>query len=183
MMHIIALGGTTRANSTTEKLLAIAGEAAASNGAKITYFDGAYISALPHYGGPGHVDGMGREMIEAVRNADGIIIASPGYHGSISGMMKNALDYLEDLAKDERPYLHGRPVGLIATAYGYQAAMSTLLTLRSITHALRGWPTPMGAAIRTDGTSFDPDGNLTDPISRQQLELVGQQVADAAGRL
>ena len=86
-MHIIALGGTTRANSTTEKLLAIAGEAAAPNGAKITYFDGAYISALPHYGGPGHVDGMGREMIEAVRNADGIIIASPGYHGSISGMI------------------------------------------------------------------------------------------------
>ncbi len=88
-------------------------------------------------------------MVEAVREADGIIIAAPGYHGTISGRVPDARDYLEDLSKDDRPYLDGRAVGLIATAFGDQASMSTMQTLRSIVHALRGWPTPMGATVRT----------------------------------
>jgi FMN reductase len=122
-------------------------------------------------------------MVAAVREADGLIIASPGYHGSISGLVKNALDYFEDLSTDARPYFHGRPVGLIATAYGHQAAMSTLLTLRSITHALRGWPTPIGAAIRTTPETFDDLGEILDVGARMQLELVGKQVVGAAGIL
>lgn len=122
-------------------------------------------------------------MVAAVRDADGLIIASPGYHGSISGLVKNALDYFEDLSTDVRPYFHGRPVGLIATAFGHQAAMSTLLTLRSITHALRGWPTPIGAAIRTTPETFDDLGEIIDVGARMQLELVGKQVVGAAGIL
>ncbi len=47
-----------------------------------------------------------------------------------------------------------RSVGLIATAYGWQATGSTLATLRSIVHALRGWPTPLGAAINSSGGIF-----------------------------
>jgi FMN reductase len=60
--------------------------------------------------------------------------------------------------------------------------MSTLLTLRSITHALRGWPTPVGAAIRTSPETFDENGAIQDVGARIQLELVGQQVFGAAGK-
>ena len=118
---------------------------------------------------------LAEDAREAVRQADGLIISAPGYHGSISGLVKNALDYLEDLAKDERPYLDGRAVGLIATAYGDQATMSTMQTLRSIVHALRGWPTPMGATIRTYPGLFSPDGECLDDRARMQLDMVGQQ--------
>ncbi len=183
MTFLVALGGTTRQNSSTEKALAAACRAAQASGATLRMFDGSYISGLPHYGSSADGNAAGAEMVEAIRKADGVIIASPGYHGSISGMMKNALDYLEDLAQDERPYLDSRPVGLIATAFGHQAAMSTLLTLRTITHALRGWPTPMGAAIRTTAETFDSDGAIIDQSAKFQLDLVGQQVAKAAGRL
>ena len=119
-------------------------------------------------------------MVEAVRRADGLLIAAPGYHGTISGLVKNALDYLEELAQDERPYLDGRAVGLIATAYGDQASMSTLQTLRSIIHALRGWPTPMGATIRTYQGLFSPDGECLEERTRMQLEMVGAQVRRGA---
>jgi FMN reductase len=182
MTSIVALGGTPRLGSSTEKALALACRAAKTAGATIVHFDGAYMSSLPFYGGPGHSADAGAEMVAALRNADGILIASPGYHGSISGLVKNALDYIEDLSTDERPYLHGRPVGLIATSFGHQAAMSTLLTLRSITHALRGWPTPVGAAIRTSAETFDENGAIQDAGARIQLELVGQQVFGAAGK-
>lgn len=115
-----------------------------------------------------------------MRHADGLLLAAPGYHGTISGLVKNALDYLEDLSKDRRPYLDGRAVGLIATAYGDQATMSTMQTLRSIVHALRGWPTPMGATIRTFPGLFSVDGECLDDRARLQLELVGQQVVHGA---
>ena len=92
-------------------------------------------------------------------------------------MVKNALDLLEETAKDSRPYLADMPVGLIATAFGWQATGSTIAALRSIVHALRGWPTPFAAAINTQITKFDENGGSSDAAVLEQLYLVGRQVA------
>lgn len=181
--RLAAIGGTMRAGSSTERAMQIAASAARDEGVEVITFDGDYIAHLPHYRGPEWTNDHGREMIEAVRCADALLIATPGYHGTISGMVKNAIDYLEELAKDKRPYLDGRPVGLIATAFGHQAANSSMNTLRTIVHALRGWPTPFGAAIRVEPQSFDDNGACLDPGIQGQLELVGRQVARAAGRI
>lgn len=180
MTRIVALGGTVNPGSSTEQALRLAATIAEREGAQVQVFGGDYLTALPHYLGPTHDPSWGAQMVEAVREADGLLIAAPGYHGTISGLVKNALDYLEDLARDERPYLDGRAVGLIATAFGEQASMSTLLTMRAITHALRGWPTPMGATIRTHPGLFSDDGTCLDPRTLGQLELVGRQVVFGA---
>ena len=173
--RIVGIGGTVSTGSSTEQAMRLAAAAAEAVGAEVTIFGGDYLRALPHYRGEGYGIQDGAEFVEAVRQADGLIISAPGYHGSISGLVKNALDYLEDLAKDERPYLDGRAVGLIATAYGDQATMSTLQTLRSVVHALRGWPTPMGATVRVYHGLFSPDGECLEDRARMQIELVGQQ--------
>ncbi|MDT8759313.1 NAD(P)H-dependent oxidoreductase [Sphingomonas psychrotolerans] len=147
--HIVALGGTLRPESATGRLLAAALEMAAAKGARTTLLTGDAI-AFPHYE-PGNAEGnaaIGR-YLEALRSADAVIVGSPGYHGTLSGLVKTALDYVEQLRADERVYFDGLPVGLIATAAGWQAAVSTLQALRTITHSLRGWPTPMGLAINT----------------------------------
>jgi len=98
----------------------------------------------------------------------------------MSGLFKNAIDYLEDLREDERPYLQGRGVGCIATAYGSQAAVATLQQLRQITHALRGWPTPLGGAINSLVSKFDNDGGCSDDSATTTLEMIGQQVVEFA---
>jgi FMN reductase len=98
----------------------------------------------------------------------------------MSGLVKNAIDYLEDLSGDERPYLHGRAVGCISCAYGWQASVTTLHQLRQVTHALRGWPTPMGGAINSQVTIFDEDGGSSDAAAIGNLELVGTQVVEFA---
>ena len=121
-------------------------------------------------------DPKAMRLIEEVRRADGIVIASPGYHGSISGMIKNALGYLEDTAKDERPYLDGCAVGCIACAYGWQATGSTLMALRSIVQALRGWPTPLGVAVNSATKLFGEDGACTDVALRGNLGILARQV-------
>jgi len=179
-IRIVAIGGTVNPGSTTEQALRLAGVEAGKDGAEVQVFGGMYLAGLPHYRGADHTLANGAELVEAVRRADGLLIAAPGYHGTISGLVKNALDYLEELAQDERPYLDGRAVGLIATAYGDQATMSTLQTLRSIVHALRGWPTPMGATIRTYQGLFSPDGECLEDRARMQLEMVGAQVRRGA---
>lgn len=178
--RIVGLGGTVHAGSSTERALKVALAAAERAGARVEMFGGEALRKLPHYLDDGAREStIGRELVSAVRSAKGVIIASPGYHGSISGLVKNAIDYLEETAKDARAYLDGVPVGLIVTAYGWQATGSTLATLRSIVHALRGWPTPLGAAINVSGGIFDGD-ICTDKNARTQLELVGRQVADFA---
>lgn len=179
-LSIVGIGGTTSAGSSTEQALKIALRAAEAEGVEVILFDGPSLAALPHYA-PGAVaqSEEGRRLVEAVRGAHGLVIASPGYHGSISGLVKNAIDYVEETAKDSRVYLDGLPVGLIVTAYGWQATGSTLATMRSIVHALRGWPTPLGAAIRSVSGMFK-DGECSDDASRGQLELVGKQVVEFA---
>lgn len=176
MTTLVGFGGTTRAGSSTEKALQIALKAAEEAGASVRLFDGEFLAGLPHYGTPESARcADARDFIEAIRNADGVIIASPGYHGSISGLVKNAIDYLEETGKDGRVYLDGMPVGLISTAYGWQATGSTLAALRSIVHALRAWPTPMGATIKSSVGLFT-DGRCTDRAAEAQLKLVGRQV-------
>ena len=182
-IRIVAIGGTVNPGSTTEQALRLATRAAVDAGAEVSVFGGEYLGALAHYRGTEYQEGNGRELVEAVRAADGLIVAAPGYHGTISGLVKNALDYLEDLARDSRPYLDGRAVGLIATAYGDQATMSTLITMRAIIHALRGWPTPMGATIRTYQGLFSPDGECLEDRARLQIEMVGKQVMQGARAL
>ena len=94
--------------------------------------------------------------------------------------MKNALDYVEDLRDDTRPYLDGRAVGLAAVAHGWQAAVTTLEQLRTITHALRGWATPLGGSINSAETKFDDTGGASDEKSQRTLRLIGRQVAEFA---
>lgn len=121
-----------------------------------------------------------KKLVEELRLADGIIIASPAYHGGISGLLKNALDYTEDLRDDERTYFSGRPVGLIVTAGGPQASVSTLASLRSITHALRGWPTPLGVTINSVSPVFDSSGVCIDPAISANIQTMVGEVCDFA---
>ncbi|MGN6818683.1 MAG: NADPH-dependent FMN reductase [Sphingomonas sp.] len=175
---IVGIGGTIGAVSSTERALRIALDAVEREGYATRLFGGGDMARLPLYDPRATTrTSQEREFVDAVRAASGVIIASPGYHGSISGVVKNALDLLEETAKDERPYLADMPVGLIATAYGWQATGSTIAALRSIVHALRGWPTPFAAAINTQITRFDDQGGVTDAAVLDQLCLIGRQVA------
>jgi FMN reductase len=147
----------------------------------VQLFGGAFLHSLPHYAPESReLTDEQHELIEAVRSADALIIATPGYHGGISGLVKNALDTLEELRLDERPYLDGRAVGSIVTAYGWQAAGTVLTSLRSIVHALRGWPTPFGATINTLETRFESADTCSDPKVVEQLRTVGKQASSFA---
>lgn len=179
MPLIVGIGGTGSPTASTEKVLSHALAAAERAGAETMMFDGKALN-MPMYSYGGERTPTATALISALRRADGIIIASPGYHGTVSGLIKNALDYVEDMARDERVYFEGRAVGLIAVAAGWQATGSTLATLRSITHALRGWPTPMAVAINSAQAIFDDQGRIADEMVANQIHVLAGQVVEFA---
>ncbi|WAB98054.1 NAD(P)H-dependent oxidoreductase [Pseudomonas putida] len=174
---IVGIGGTTRHGSSTEKALAAALYRARLRGARTQLFGGRELAALPAFN-PEASERTAEQLalVEAVRQADGIIIATPGYHGGVSGLVKNALDLLEDLRSDTRIYFDGRAVGCIVTAAGWQGCNTTLGALRSIVHAMRGWPTPLGVTLNTAGVSlFDEHGHCLDAQVQGTLDTLASQ--------
>jgi FMN reductase len=179
-ISVVGIGGSLRTSSQSERALRIALEGAEELGAKTIVVTGDdlvlpfYDPAVPERSPAAH------RLVEHLREADGVVLVSPGYHGTISGLMKNALDYVEDLRHDERPYLDGRAVGCVAVAQGWQAAVTTLTSLRSIVHALRGWPTPLGAAVNSAEVRFEEDGEPSSESVAGNLRTIGKQVAEFA---
>ncbi|MDF7774842.1 NAD(P)H-dependent oxidoreductase [Sphingomonas sp. AOB5] len=179
-MLIVGVGGTQREGSSTELALRAVLDATQRAGAEVQLFAGQWLELPLYY--PGRTERCDRAiaLVDALRRADGIVIGSPGYHGGISGLVKNALDYAEDLSGDPRPYFEGRAVGCIATGGGFQGAHATLTGLRSVAHALRGWPTPLGIAINTREPAFNPDRSCIDPALTAQLEMMAAQLIEFA---
>jgi FMN reductase len=176
---IVGLGGTTRDASISERAMALALEHCERLGARTLSFAGMSLN-LPPYdpSNAGKVE-QAQPLIDALREADGVIVATPSYHGSISGMVKNALDYTEDMRSDARPYLDGRAVGCIVVADGAQAMGSTLIALRSIVHALRGWPTPYAATLDAKARPFASDDGPPDGVNDALAAVAKQVVAFA----
>ena len=177
---VVGLGGTLRANSSTERALRLCLASVEKQGGRTRLFSAEDLD-LPMYA-PHELERTPRalELVKTLRDADAVVVGSPGYHGAISGLVKNALDYIEDLRDDPRVYLDNTPWGCISCAYGWQAAVGTLTQLRSIGHALRAWPTPLGVAINSADPVWDPAGELADTDQGRavasQLDLLASQV-------
>ncbi|WP_339947683.1 NAD(P)H-dependent oxidoreductase [uncultured Albimonas sp.] len=177
---IVGLGGTLRDFSSTEKALRIALDAAEAEGCETVLLAGRALDLPPYSPDDETRSEEASRLVDAIRRADGVILGSPGYHGGMSGLVKNAIDYIEDLRTDARPYLEGRAVGAVATGGGWQGAVTTMNALRDVVHALRGWNTPLGVAVNTAEPVFGPDGDCEDAKVRGQLEALGRQVAGFA---
>jgi FMN reductase len=179
---IVGIGGTLRKDSSTERALRQCLSAVERQGGRTLSFCGDDID-LPMYNPheTGRTD-KAVALVAALRDADAVVVGSPGYHGAVSGLVKNALDYTEDLRSDQRVYLDNTPWGCISCAYGWQAAVGTLGQLRVIGHALRAWPTPLGVAINSADKIWDEAGELVDATVQGQLDMLAAQLITGAPR-
>jgi FMN reductase len=178
---IVGIGGTARPGSTSERAVAQALLSAEKLGATTRFFNGEFVSRMPLYIPDRVIRNAGeREFIDAIRVCHGVIVGTPGYHGSLSGPIKNVLDLLEYTRQDEPSYLDGRAFGCVVIAHGWQACGTTLVALRSIAHALRAWPTPFGAVLNASEPLFDAEGACIGENVSKPLSLVASQVVQFA---
>jgi FMN reductase len=178
---IVGIGGSTSDTSVTNRLLSACLASAQSRGARTAAILGAELATLPIFGEASAADQVAHRLVDLVRSADCVVIGTPGYHGGMSGLVKNALDHLEFLRDDPRPYLEGRAVGVIVAAAGWQACGTTLTSVRSTIHALRGWPTPFGVTVNSAEEFETEDGEFDIRISGA-LEILVAQLFEFADR-
>jgi FMN reductase len=183
-LHIVGIGGTLRENSTSrwalERALRSAGQAGAT-----TELLALNDLRLPMYepDKPLHeYEPSVKQLVDAVRRADALIWSTAGYHGTLAGVTKNALEFIEFLSKEQRPYLSERVVGLIAVAGGDIAAVNAISALVHTVHSLRGNVAPLLVPIATAHRVFDAQGNVVDGKYAARLDQLGRLVVDTAQR-
>ena len=180
---IVGIGGSTSAESVTNALLRACLQKVQERGARTELIDGPQLNELPLYEVEAPASpAAALPLLDAVRRADCVVLATPGYHGGMSGLLKNALDHLEALRDDPRPYLDGRAVGVIVAAAGWQSAGTALVSVRSAIHALRGWPTPFGLTVNSAEQRPDVAGNFDARVDGGLTILAGQLLEFAQWR-
>ena len=183
--HVVGIGGTLRDGSTGLMALEEALQAAEEVGATTELLDLRELD-LPMYepGKPleeysASVEGL----VEAVRGADALVWSTAAYHGTIAGVTKNALDFTQFMARDEKPFLQDKVVGLVATAGGGIAAINAINALVNVVHALRGVAAPLSVPIQQSWKAFDEEGNVRDEGVAKRLGGLGRHVVEMATKL
>lgn len=175
--RVVCLSGSLLTGSRTERLAIWCTSILTELGAQVSLHAGSDLDVPLYRPLPAERVAPVRRMLEAFKWADGVLLVSPTYHGTVSGVLKNALDYINDLDTLPQPFLDGRPVGCVAVASGDQGAASTLATLRTIAHALRGWPTPIGVAAWGHAAELANGSPVDERLVGQLRIMLGQVLA------
>ncbi|CAN5725247.1 NAD(P)H-dependent oxidoreductase [soil metagenome] len=184
-LKIVGIGGTLREDSTSLGALSRVLRAAEEAGAASELLDLRVLDLPMYVPGKklGEYGGKVERFLDDVREADALVISTAAYHGTLAGVTKNALDFIQFLAKDENPYLDGKVAGLVSTAGGYQAANNATGALVNVVHALRGVVAPLMVPIPKVWQISDGHGNITDENYAGRLDRLGALLVDLASKL
>ena len=173
-IRVVGISGSLREASFTTQALRIALEGAAETGAETKLLDLRDFQ-LEFARGERVVSNPGvAELKREVKDAHGILLGTPEYHGSFSGVLKNALDLM---GFEE---FEGKMIGLIGVSAGRAGAFDALTALRNVGRALHAWVVPEQVAIPEAGRAFDEQGHLRDSRLEKRLRQVGSRVAEFA---
>ncbi|WP_142858660.1 NADPH-dependent FMN reductase [Salinigranum halophilum] len=177
MTHVLALCGSRRDESATRAALGVALAAAEAAGASTELFDLRTVDLPPLDADRDAADqGDGAQLLAAVDAADAVVLGTPVYHGSYSGVLKNALDYC---GFDE---FEGKTVGLLGVAGG-SFPVTALDHLRSVCRALDCWVLPHQAAIprASQHVSYaGGEGRITSDDLDERVRVLGRRVVQYA---
>jgi FMN reductase len=180
-VHVVGFGGTRSPGSTTVVALEHVLVTARSLGATSELFDAGTLD-IPMYDWGAKPTPEIERLARTFHAADALVWASPLYHGTVSGLFKNAVDWLEVLADASPPYLTDKPVGLIGVAGGAQA-LQAITSMEQIVRSLRGWAVPLVVPINRASDAFDRSAaSVRDLRVAGQLDALAREVV-RAGRM
>ena len=157
-------------------LVNLALDIAKENGVEVIFWD-LDTDPLPLVGEEGCWENENvKRFQDVVSSCDAFLAASPEYHGTMSGAMKNTFDWI--YAK----HISGKPVGLMSTLGGAQNS-NTLNHMRIMLRWLHAWPVPEQLAVGKVKEAFDDDGNLVDEEHIDRLTKLVESVIDTTKKL
>jgi FMN reductase len=177
MVKLVGIAGSLRPGSYSHQALAVAAQRATALGAEVEILDLRSLD-LPFCNGsdeyPTHPDVA--KLRQAVQQADGLILATPEYHGSVSGVLKNTLDLMGF------EHLAGKVTGTISVLGG-QPNSNALNDLRTIMRWVHAWVIPEQVAIGQAWKAFGEDGKLLDETLSKRFDAFALSLVESTRKL
>jgi FMN reductase len=176
-IRVVGICGSLRKGSYTRRAVIEALEGADEAGAETKLIDLRDYRLIFADGEDETPDSVPEDVLRLRRevgSAHGILLGTPEYHGSLSGVLKNALDLM---GFDE---FEGKMIGLIGVSGGQSGAFDALNSLRNIGRALHAWVVPEQVSIPQATEVFPASGGIHDAEVRERLHHVGHRVAEFA---
>lgn len=174
-IRVVGVCGSLSPNGKTRAALSAALEGSAEYDAEtrlieLRDYELVFFGSVSNDDYPEDVHRLRREL----REAQGIILATPEYHGSLTGALKNMLDLM---STEE---FEGKIVGLIGVAGGQVGAINSLNTMKTICRNLHCWVLPQEVSIAESGRVIGDDGTVIDEALEGRLLNLGRQVVKFA---
>ena len=167
-INVVAICGSLRDGSTTHAALSVALAGAKDEGAEVELIDLRDYQLIFH--STAAEESNTSKLKEKVRRAHGILLGTPEYHGSFSGVLKYVLDLM---GYDE---FENKVVGLIGVSGGRMGAVNALSMLRTVGASLRAWVVPTTVSIPHASDAFNEKGDFHDPELARRVKSVGREV-------
>lgn len=170
--RVVGICGSLIPQSATQKVVSLALGGASEYGVTTRLIDLrdyelVFSGQVPEEDYPPDVSRLRKDVGEA----QGILLGTPEYYGSLTGVLKNAIDLMgsEQFA--------GKVVGLVGVAGGHMGAINSLNAMRTIGRNLHSWVVPQEVSIANSGEMFADDGRLKNSALDQRLRDLGHVVA------
>ncbi|MFL5294871.1 MAG: NADPH-dependent FMN reductase [Phenylobacterium sp.] len=186
---LLAFAGSTRSGSLNQALLDLAVAEARAMGAEVTAirlkdFD------LPIYDGDLERDAFppaARELKRLFVAHDGFLIAAPEYNGSVSGVLKNAIDWASRPTDGENlvslSAFRGKVAGLMAASIGPFGGLRGITHMRQILSTIQCVAATEQVLLPLAHTAFDEGGQIREELPRRLLTMLVARVIFLAERL
>jgi len=188
-VKILAFAGSTRTDSFNKKLVRIAAEGARAAGAEVTLID-LRDYPMPLFDGDLEASGGLPENAKKIKHLmishHGFLISSPEYNSSISGVLKNTIDWASREETDDEPPLvayRGKTVALVSASPGALGGLRGLVTVRSILGNIGCFVLPEQISIPKAYEAFDEAGALKDAARQKSVTELGRKFVEFTGRL
>jgi NAD(P)H-dependent FMN reductase len=186
--RILAFSGSLREGSYNQKLVGVAASGARAAGAEVTELQLRDLP-LPVYDADLEArEGMPANAVklkDIMKAHEGFLIASPEYNSSLSGALKNAIDWASRKVADETPLacFSGKTAAIMAASPGAVGGLRGLSHLRAILGNIQVLVLPEQKVIPNAHEAFKDDGTLKDTAQQDAVRSIGARLATVVGRL
>lgn len=185
---ILAFAGSLRKDSYNKKLVKIALQGAQQAGAEVTYID-LEDYPLPVYSAEIEAQGIPENVIKLknlMYGSDGFLISSPEYNSSISGPLKNVIDWVSRPASPDEVYLSSfidKIAMIISASPGALGGLRGLVTLRSILENIYTYVIPTQKSLPNAAEAFDEQGNLKNAKDQKAFIDLGRKLVEVTSKM
>lgn len=185
--RILAFAGALRTDSFNRKLIRIGVDGARAAGADVTLID-LRDFPMPIYDGDIEAGGLPENALKLKQiflEHQGLLIASPEYNRSVSGALKNAIDWVSRSAPGEKALacFVDKVAGLMGASPGPAGAMRGLMHLREILVHIKVLVIPDQVTVSKANEAFNPDGTLKEARQQAAVHGVAKKLAETIAKL